>query len=155
MQGPCVLWKTTLTLPLNIVQDTDFQGTPVTIRLTGTIRAESNLAVPRNDYFAWTIANTLPAPAFNTAVRPGESYGMVWAMGLRPSQSPGPHLPRITTTGGLQALMSLPSGGTAAPLTIEVSDRLAGGTWIPAPVATVTAGANPLPPGAWVPSASG
>jgi hypothetical protein len=140
-------WKTTLSLPLNIVQDIDLQGTPVTMRLTGTIRAESNLAVPRNDYFAWTIANTLPAPAFNTAVRPGEPYGMVWAMGLQPSQSLGPHLPRITASGGPQALLSLPAGGTAAPLAIEISDRLAGGTWIPAPAATVTAGANPLPAG--------
>lgn len=140
-------WRTNISLPLNLLQTTDLEGTSVTIRLTGTMRAESNLVIPRSDYYAWTIANNLPAPAFDSTVRPGEPYGMVWAMGLAPTAPLRPHLPSVILAGGPRAQLTLPAGGTAAPLIVEVSNQLTTGSWAPAPAASVTGGANPLPPG--------
>lgn len=141
-------WKTTLTLPLSIVQTSDLDGTAVTIRLTGTLRAESNLVIPRNEYYAWTLDNDLPTPPFDSEVRPGEPFGMLWAMGLAPTQSLRPHLPAIIPgTGNPQAVMTLPASGTAAPLIVEVSDRLTADSWSPAPPASLSGGANPIPVG--------
>jgi hypothetical protein len=140
-------WKTTLTLPLNILQTSDLNGTAVTIRFTGTLRAESNVVVPRNGFYQWTLANSLPTPAFDSQVRPGEPYGMVWAMGLAPTASLRPHLPVIALAGGPRAQISLPPAGTAAPLIVEISDLLSTGSWSPAPAAAVSIGANPLPAG--------
>jgi hypothetical protein len=141
-------WKTTVVLPLNVLQDTDLDGTQVTIRMTGTLRSESNLVIPRNDYYAWTIANGLAAPAFDAEARPGEPYGMLWAMGLQPSSSLRNHLPVIAAgAGSPKAVMALPAGGTAGPLIVEVSDLLTADSWAPAPAASVTGGANPIPAG--------
>lgn len=140
-------WKTTLTLPVSILQTTDLDGTAVSIRLNGTLRAESDVVIPRNEYYAWTITNSLPTPPFDSEIRPDEPHGMVWAMGLEPSSSLRPHLPVITLAESPQAVMTLPPGGTAAPLFIEISDKLTADSWSLAPSATVTGGANPLPAG--------
>lgn len=141
-------WKTTLTLPVSILQTNDLNGTSVSVRLAGTLRAESNIIIPRDDYYAWTIANNLPMPTFDSEIRPGEPYGMVWAMGLEPSSSLRPHLPVINLAEATpQAEMILPPGGTTAPLIIEISENLSTDSWSLAPSNTITGGANPLPAG--------
>jgi hypothetical protein len=98
--------------------------------------------VPRTEYLAWTVAEGIPgAPFEGDSNGDGVANGLVWALGLSNSADPRPYLPRPhpLVPGGF--LVSLPDGGTAAPILIQSSPHL--GSWSPA--SGVLAPANPLP----------
>lgn len=136
------VFTVTMTLPVAI-DDTFVSGTTsVALTATGTVKATGTVQVPRTQYLAWTVAERIPgAPFEGDSNGDGVANGLVWALGLTNSADPRPYLPRPhpLVPGGF--LISLPDGGTAAPILIQSSPHL--GSWSPA--SGVLAPANPLP----------
>jgi hypothetical protein len=135
-------YSVSVTLPVSI-SDEFLAGTvPVALTATGTVKATGTVQVPRTEYLAWTVAEGIPgAPFEGDSNGDGVANGLVWALGLGTSSDPRPYLPRPhpLVPGGF--LISLPEGGTAAPILIQSSPHL--GSWSPA--SGVLAPANPLP----------
>lgn len=135
----------TVNLPVSIDENSE-EG--VRIRVTGTLRAQGQIVVPKDPFIVWATSAGMPGLSFANEIRPGEPAGLVWAMGLQAADSLAAHAPRMQ--GGLTApaaLITLPAGGSAAPLTVEVSENLATGSWTPAAAAALSTGANPIPAG--------
>jgi hypothetical protein len=140
----------TIELPVDIEEILEDQGGSV--RVTGRLRAQNQIVVPKDPFTVWASTNGLGAIKFTDELRPGAVAGMVWAMGLQPNSPLPPHAPRIVSSGPpgariLSARIELPASGSAGPLLVEVSDSLAAGSWLPAPAAAVLGGLNPLPAG--------
>lgn len=136
----------TVTIPVAI-NDTFLAGTTnVAVTATGTVKATGTVQVPRTEYLAWTVDEGIPGAAFN--VDPdgdGVSNGILWALGLSADADPLPYLPKADLLAAKGFKLSLPAGGTAAPIRIEHSDDLDG--WADVPAAGISGGANPLPAG--------
>jgi hypothetical protein len=139
-------FQATVELPVAIDQTSD-DG--IRIRVSGRLRAQGQIVVPKNPYLLWASAAGLGGLEFTTEIRPGEAAGLLWAMGLQPGDSLTDHAPQIVTgpQGNPTALINFPAGGSAGLVTVEISNTLAVGSWAPAPPATLSSGANPLPPG--------
>jgi hypothetical protein len=139
----------TVVLPVDFA-DTQVQGTStVTIKVQGTIRATGNIRIPLNDWVEWTQQKGLAGLPFDGGnATGGMPLGLAWAAGFDPG-SPAVWLtPRMAAgEGGPRASVVLPAGGTRAPVWVEVSPSLADGSWVPAPAAALSTGANPLPVG--------
>lgn len=138
-------FRATVELPVAIDQASD-EG--FRIRVNGRLRAEGQITAPKNPFVLWSVAAGIGGTGFISEVRPGEPAGLIWAMGLQPGDALAAHGPRMLAGPGQPAAMiELPEGGSAGALTVEVSSSLAAGSWVPAPAAALSTGANPIPPG--------
>jgi len=138
-------FQATVELPVAIDQASD-EG--FRIRVNGRLRAQGQITAAKSPFLVWSVASGIDGVTFASEIRPGEPAGLVWAMGLQPGESLAAHGPRMLAGPGHPAAMiELPAGGSAGPLTVEVSASLAAGSWTPAPAATLSTGANPIPPG--------
>ena len=135
-------WRAVLTLPLNSTQADPDSGAQIT--MTGTLKGIQNFVIPRTEFHAWTMEGGLGTPPFDSILPNGARAGMVWALGLAPGNLPDAHFPVVSAVGPA-ATITLPAVGTAAPLTVEISDNLS--SWSDAPPATLSGGVNPLPQG--------
>lgn len=138
----------TMLLPVDFTQNQDLDGTPVTVKVKGTIKAAGTIPVPLNSWIDWKLANNLSASAFSTLPAPGAApLGLAWAMGLEPGVPASMVTPAMTGGVSPAATLVLPVTGTRGPLRLEQSDSLTGGSWQIVPAASISLGQNPLPAG--------
>ncbi len=138
-------WRSVLTLPVDFTQVQNIDAsTTVEIKVTGTLKGAADLVIGKTEFSAWTLEGGLGTPAFDSVLSSGARAGLVWALGLSPEESPEAHFPVVSAAGPVARIV-LPARGTLAPLTVEISENL--GSWRNAPAASVSGGANPLPPG--------
>lgn len=140
----------TIELPVDFEEVLEDQGG--TVKITGRLRAQNQVVIPKDPFTVWASANGLGAIKFSDELLPGALAGMVWAMGLQPNSPLQDYTPRIVSSGPpedrrLSASLELPASGSAGPLLVEISDSLAPDSWLPAPAASVLGGLNPLPAG--------
>lgn len=146
-----ILYQVVVTVPGVSVSDSMVVGNPpltstVTVTGTGTIKASGIIDVPRSAYRAWTIREGIQgAPFAGDANSDGVPNAIAWAMGLGSAQSAGPFLPRVTTADPPEFEIPFPSGGSRAPVWIEVAETP--GVWTTLPPEDCSEGLNPLPAG--------
>ena len=138
----------TITLPVDFSQNQDLDGTAVTVKVKGTIKAAGTIPVPLNSWIDWKLSNNLSALAFSTVPASGAApLGLAWAMGLDPGVPASMVTPTMTGGALPAAALVLPATGTRGPLRLEQSDSLTGGSWQIVPASAISLGQNPLPAG--------
>ena len=138
----------TITLPVDFSQNQDLDGTAVTVKVKGTIKAAGTIPVPLNSWIDWKLSNDLSASAFSTVPASGAApLGLAWAMGLDPGVPASMVTPTMTGGALPAAALVLPATGTRGPLRLEQSDSLTGGSWQIVPASAISLGQNPLPAG--------
>lgn len=146
-----IFYQVVVVVPGVSVTDSMVVGNPpltstVTVTGTGTIKAAGLIDVPRSAYRAWTLREGIPGAAFSgDANADGMSNGMAWAMGLGAQAPAGPVMPRATQSSPPEFEIPFPSGGSKAPIWIEVADTP--GAWSTLPPEDCSLGVNPLPTG--------
>jgi hypothetical protein len=151
--GPtAAFYSATLTTPVNIVKNIGEGTTAATVTDTGTLTAATAPGTPIqvsfDEYQRWTECNGIPgAPPQEDSNLSGAPNGITWALGLSNYDDPKPHLlqPDPATPRGF--VLPLPPGGTAAPITVQISHSLAPGSWVPALPGDLSTGVNPIPAG--------
>ena len=136
----------TLLLPVNVVDQSTVEGQTVTITAVGTMKMTGTIEVGLTDYFAWTIKHGIGGtPASEDTNHDRVPNGIAWALGLGPDDDARPFLPVISPSipGAMQ--ITLPAGGTVAPLTPQVSQDMV--TWTDLPPGRLSSGIVPIPPG--------
>lgn len=146
-----IFYQVVVVVPGVSVTDSMVVGNPpltstVTVTGAGTIKAAGIIDVPRSAYRAWTLREGIGGAAFSGDVNAdGMSNGMAWAMGLGAQAPAGPVMPRATQSLPPEFEIPFPSGGSKAPIWIEVADTP--GTWLTLPPEDCSVGLNPLPVG--------
>jgi hypothetical protein len=140
-------YRATVELPVDFEETLEEEG--VAIKVTGRLKAQNDVVLPKDPFTIWASVGGLDGVGFDSEIHPGEPAGLLWAMGLQPSDSLRTHMPqiRIGAEAERTAHLEFPASGTAAPLTIETSDSLAADSWVPASPGSISVGQNPLPIG--------
>jgi len=148
VRGPDTATRANYTLTMILPIDFTNPVSLGTVRFTGNMKATGQISVPLSDYLAWTESQGTPGanPAAD-ANADGVADGLSWALGLGLADDPRPHLLRPSPSSPPGFTLTLPAGGSAAPLFIEASESMAPDSWVPADPAGLSLPANPLPAG--------
>jgi len=145
--GPYKLFNAVVVLPVALSQTETTSGIDVLITATGTVRATGQIQMPSSEFNAWMLGQGATSfdPDGDTAGN-GAPDGIKWALGLDLYDDPMPFLlkPHPTIPGTFT--ISLPPGGTVAPLTVESSTNLLS-PWANVPAGQMAPAANPIPEG--------
>lgn len=131
------------------VADTFDTGSGILVDVTanGTLKVAGTASTTFTPYEFWTYANGIEgAPFLDDANGDAVPNGLVWALGLSATDNPIPHLPDATVAVPAMATITLPAGGTAAPIRIEgaLSPQR---PWTPVEAGAISIGFNPVPAG--------
>lgn len=138
----------TLELPVDFTQLQDVDGTAVTVKVKGKVKATSSMAIPLNSWIEWTGVNDLAGAAFDHSLAPDAApLGIAWAMGHAPLVANQAILPTMMGGATPSATITLPPAGNRAALLLEQSDSLAENSWQPVSPAATSLGRNPIPIG--------
>ena len=142
-------FQATVTIPVDFTDTQNLGGTPVDIRVQGSIKAAGPIRIPLNAWIDWTSANGLAGASFSSPVSPGGApLGLAWACGQAANVPATTHTPAIQSASPApRAILTLPPSGTRAPVWVEFSNSLAAASWTVAPASSLSNGANPLPTG--------
>lgn len=118
----------------------------VNVEAAGTIKAVGTLTIPNlSPYQLWTTENGIPnAPFDGDANGDGVPNGLQWSLGLSTTDSPWPHL--LKPSSAREFAVTLPPGGSAAPLTVQVTSDPESVPFTPLEPGAVSVG-NPIPAG--------
>ena len=147
--GPYNLFNAVVILPVAINETIEVgAGVNAVITGTGTIKATGQIQMPSSEFNAWMLGQGATSfdPDDDTAGN-GAPDGIKWALGLSSlDDNPLPFLlkPHPTIPGTFT--ISLPPGGTVAPLTVESSTNLLS-PWANVPAGQMAPAANPIPEG--------
>lgn len=144
-----IFYQVVVVVPGVNVSDSMTVGNPpftttVTVTGTGTIKAAGIIEVPRSAFKAWTDEEGITGALFSgDANGDGVSNGIAWAMGLGAFDAAGPWMPRAAAGFPREFEIPFPSGGSQAPVWIEIAT--APGSWTALPIERCSRGVNPLP----------
>jgi hypothetical protein len=146
--GPYKLFNAVVIMPVAINQSIVSSGVTTVITATGTIKAIGQIQMPSSEFNAWMIGQgaTSFVPTADTAGN-GAPDGIKWALGLGLFDNPLPFLLKPVPAAPGTFTISLPPGGTAAPLTVESSSTLLPGSWSTVPSGQMAPSVNPIPVG--------
>jgi hypothetical protein len=138
----------TMVLPVDFTDTQDLDGTAVTVKVSGSIKATGTIPIPLNSWVDWTIGNDLTGADFTAPTAPGAApLGLAWAMGYAPD-TPATMVTPVMAGGAVPAAsFLLPASGSRAPLILEQSDSLTAGSWQTVSATAVSGGQNPVPVG--------
>lgn len=138
------IFDVVVTIPVDIVRVTEESGQTITVTATGTIKAAGAVEVPLDPYLVWTEENGSPGIAFDDDTNgDGLANGLAWALGHAPAAEASASRPRLRDDLSIE--FATAPGGTAAPVTVEVSTALDG--WSELPAERLSIGENPIPAG--------
>lgn len=140
------IYELSIVIPVDVTEVTESGGQTVNVRAVGTLKASGTVEVALSEYLAWTLENGIDGAAGSEdANADGVPNGIAWALGLDATSSGRAFLPKPVTGNPRAFQITLPPGGTAAPLFLQSSPNLAdGGLVDPLRIST---GVNPLPAG--------
>ncbi len=143
--GPYRLFNAVVILPVAINESILSSGVTTVITGTGTVKATGQIQMPSSEFNAWMIGQGATSfdPNADTAGN-GAPDAIKWALGLALYDNPLPFLLKPVPSAPGTFTISLPPGGTVAPLTVESSTNLMP-PWTPVPAGEMVPSVNPIP----------